>query len=80
MANARWCASKLSNPDSGSLRIIAWVPKVGVRVSWVSSVDQEKMVFQLWQGLVSPCSWLQPGLCTCTNLMDPTHIVSSGWV
>ena len=38
------------------------------------------MVFLVWQGLVSLCSWLELGLYTCPNLMGPFHTVSSGWV
>ena len=64
----------------GLLGIIAWAVEAGVEASWGLSHRPREMVFQLLQDLVSLCSWLELGLCTCPNLMDPFHIVSSGWI
>ena len=80
IARTRQCASKLSNPDSRSPRNHC----IGSR-SWCRGKlglfhIPKGIVFLLWQGLVSLCSWLELDLCTCPNLMDPFHIISSRWV
>ena len=72
------CASKLSNPDSGSPRNCCMGSWVGV--SWGLFCRPWKMVFQLWQGLVSLCSWLELDLYTSPSLMNPSDITYSGWV
>ena len=79
MARDRQCASWLSNLDSGSPlnHCITLVLEAGVKVGWGLFHRSRKMVFQLWQVLVSLCSWQELGLCTCPNLIDPFHIASS---
>ena len=62
------------------LGIFAQVLVAGVEVSWSPCHKQEKMVFLLWQGWVSLCSWLELDLYTCPSLLGPFHTVSSGWV
>ena len=61
----------------GLLRIIAWALEAGVEVGWGLSHRLGRKVFQLWQGLVSFCNWLELDLFTYPSLMDLFHIISS---